>query len=131
MSISPRSFGEVEVIFNSTRPLVDEIIYLFKEAAPLTPRDQSGSIDVAIFSFTSKRLADELLRIGRDYPECQDQGSGQPEHAGVAVLGHPLPGERHQRGIRKSTGPRRSGRQPISKMTRRRKRGRSRRRRRC
>ena len=68
---APRSFGEVEVIFNSTRPLVDEIIYLFKEAAPLTPRDQSGSIDVAIFSFTSKRLADELLRIGRDYPNVK------------------------------------------------------------
>ena len=35
----PRSFAEVEVIFNSRRPLVDEIIYLFKEAAPLAPRD--------------------------------------------------------------------------------------------
>jgi len=65
------SFGEVEVVFNSTRPLVDEIIYRFKEAAPLSPRDGSGSIDVAIFSFTSKRLADELLRIGRDYPDVK------------------------------------------------------------
>ena len=63
-----QSFGEVEIVFNSTRPLVDEIIYRFYEAAPLSPRDGSGSIDVAIFSFTSKRLADELLRIGRDYP---------------------------------------------------------------
>jgi phosphatidylserine/phosphatidylglycerophosphate/cardiolipin synthase-like enzyme len=62
------SFGEVEIFFNSTCPLVDEIIYRFKEAAPLSPRDGSGSIDVAIFSFTSRRLAEELLRIGRDYP---------------------------------------------------------------
>ena len=66
-----QSFGEVEVFFNSTRPLVDEIIYRFKEAAPLAARDGSGSIDVAIFSFTSKRLADELLRIGRDYPDVK------------------------------------------------------------
>jgi phosphatidylserine/phosphatidylglycerophosphate/cardiolipin synthase-like enzyme len=66
-----QSFGEVEVIFNSRQPLVDEIIYRFKEAAPLSPRDGSGSIDVAIFSFTSRRLADELLRIGRDYPDVK------------------------------------------------------------
>jgi hypothetical protein len=70
-TVASRSFGEVEVIFNSTRPLVDEIIYHFKEAAPLSPRDGSGSIDVAIFSFTSKCLADELLRIGRDYPDVK------------------------------------------------------------
>ena len=65
------AFGEVEIVFNSSCPLVDEIIYRFKEAAPLSPRDGSGSIDVAIFSFTSKRLADELLRIGRDYPDVK------------------------------------------------------------
>ncbi|MFH1038135.1 MAG: phospholipase D-like domain-containing protein [PVC group bacterium] len=69
--IAPPLSAEVEVVFNSTRPLVDEIIYRFKEAAPDSREAPGGSIDVAIFSFTSRRLADELLRIGRDYPNVK------------------------------------------------------------
>lgn len=62
---------DVKVFFNSHAPLDDEIMKCFSMAVGRAKEKGEGTIDVAIFSFTSRRLADTLLRIGRDFPDVK------------------------------------------------------------
>lgn len=57
----------MDVIFNSQKPLDDAILRCFSRAVERSEKRGEGTIDIAIFSFTSRRLADTLLRIGRDF----------------------------------------------------------------
>ena len=71
LSLPSPARPEVEVFFNSRAPLDDEIMKCFSMAVGRSKEKGEGTIDVAIFRFTSKRLADTLLRIGRDFPDVK------------------------------------------------------------
>ncbi len=63
--------AEIRVVFNSQTPLSNEILQCFSQAVARAEKEGQGTIDVAIFSFTSRRLADTLLRIGHKFPDVK------------------------------------------------------------
>ena len=65
------SHAEVKVYFNSQQCLDDVLIAGFRKAEEAVREGKEGTIDIFIFSFTSLRLRDELLRIARDNPKLK------------------------------------------------------------
>ena len=63
--------GEVEVYFNSQERLEKHLTDAFAEATDRAKEGKQGTIDIMIFSFTSTTLADDLLRIARDFPNVR------------------------------------------------------------
>ena len=61
----------MEVYFNSQQCLDDVLIEGFRKAEEAAREGKEGTIDILIFSFTSQRLGDELLRIARDNPRVK------------------------------------------------------------
>ncbi len=65
------SSGKVKVYFNSQERLEKHLANAFSKAAARAKEGEQGTIDIMIFSFTSKTLADSLLRIARDFPNVR------------------------------------------------------------
>lgn len=65
------SHARVEVYFNSQQCLDDVLIEGFRKAEIAAKEGKKATLDITIFSFTSQRLGDELLRIARDNPRIK------------------------------------------------------------
>ncbi len=65
------SHAKVEVYFNSQQCLDDVLIEGFRKAEEAAREGKEASIDIFIFSFTSLRLGEELLRMARDNPKLK------------------------------------------------------------
>lgn len=71
VNLSTPAYAGVEVYFNSQQCLDDVLIAGFRKAEEAAREGKEGTIDIFIFSFTSLRLRDELLRIARDNPKLK------------------------------------------------------------
>jgi phosphatidylserine/phosphatidylglycerophosphate/cardiolipin synthase-like enzyme len=63
--------AKIEVYFNSQERLEKHLKQAFSQAVARAKKGEQGTIDIMIFSFTSKPLADSMLRIARDFPNVR------------------------------------------------------------